>query len=131
MEKMNAARLARKVAMVMAMAGVVSTLGVSTAGARPGIGLTPRLPVTGSLVNLACANPANAGLVGKVLGPAHVQFGGALRCFSEAVAAQSGRGPLIMAGPTGLGPTQIQSAYKLSGLNGAGRTVALVDAYND
>ena len=36
-----------------------------------------------------------------------------------------------MAGPTGLGPAQIQSAYKLSGLNGSGRTVALVDAYND
>jgi subtilase family serine protease len=36
-----------------------------------------------------------------------------------------------MAGPTGLGPAQIQSAYKLSGLNAAGRTVAVVDAYND
>ena len=36
-----------------------------------------------------------------------------------------------MAGPTGLGPSQIQSAYMLSGLNAAGRTVAIVDAYDD
>ena len=36
-----------------------------------------------------------------------------------------------MAGPTGLGPAQIQSAYKLTGLNAGGRTVAIVDAYDD
>ena len=36
-----------------------------------------------------------------------------------------------MAGPTGLGPSQIQSAYKLSGLLSGGKTVAIVDAYND
>ncbi len=33
--------------------------------------------------------------------------------------------------PAGYGPTSIQSAYKLSGLSAAGRTVAIVDAYND
>jgi subtilase family serine protease len=31
----------------------------------------------------------------------------------------------------GYGPKQIQSAYKLSGANAAGRTVAIVDAYDD
>jgi subtilase family serine protease len=36
-----------------------------------------------------------------------------------------------MAGPTGLGPNQIQAAYKLSGLSSGGRTVAIVDAFND
>ncbi len=131
MEKLVAARSARKVAWLLAVAGAVAALGVSTASARPGLGSVPRLPVTGRLVNLACANPANAGLTGRVLRAADVRFGGALRCFSQAVAGRSGLGPLIMAGPTGLGPAQIQSAYKLSGLSGAGRTVALVDAYND
>jgi subtilase family serine protease len=53
-----------------------------------------------------------------------------MRCLGLAIGA-SRTGPDLMSGPTGLGPTQIQSAYKLSGLNGAGRTVALVDAYND
>lgn len=36
-----------------------------------------------------------------------------------------------MAGPTGLGPAQIQSAYKLAGLKSGGRTVAIVDAFDD
>ena len=55
-----------------------------------------------------------------------------MRCFSQAIGYQRGsNGPKIMAGPTGLGPAQIQSAYKLSGLTSGGKTVALVDAYND
>ena len=33
--------------------------------------------------------------------------------------------------PSGLGPAQIQSAYKLTGLTSGGRTVAIVDAYDD
>ena len=46
--------------------------------------------------------------------------------------ASNGRiAPLIMAGPTGFGPSDIQSAYKLAGLSGGGRTVAIVDAYDD
>ena len=36
-----------------------------------------------------------------------------------------------MAGPIGLGPSQIQSAYKLAGLRSGGRTVAIVDAFDD
>jgi subtilase family serine protease len=36
-----------------------------------------------------------------------------------------------LAAPSGYGPSQIQSAYKLSGLSASGRTVAIVDAYND
>jgi subtilase family serine protease len=33
--------------------------------------------------------------------------------------------------PAGYGPSAIQSAYKLTGLSASGRTVAIVDAYND
>lgn len=40
-------------------------------------------------------------------------------------------GPHITAGPVGNGPAQIQSAYKVSGLHANGRTVAIVDAFND
>jgi hypothetical protein len=55
-----------------------------------------------------------------------------MRCFSEAIGYQQGSlGPKIMAGPTGLGPAQIQSAYKLTWLASGGKTVALVDAFND
>jgi subtilase family serine protease len=47
------------------------------------------------------------------------------RAMSRADAARPG------VTPQGYGPTSIQSAYKLTGLSGAGRTVAIVDAYND
>jgi subtilase family serine protease len=106
-------------------------LSASAAGATPGPGLAPQLPIAGPSVSLGCANPANAGLTGRVLGAAAARFGGSLRCFGLALAHGRNLGPQVMAGPTGLGPSQIQSAYKLSGLNAAGRTVALVDAYND
>ena len=47
------------------------------------------------------------------------------RGMTKAQAAQ----PLVT--PAGYGPSAIQSAYKLSGLSAAGRTVAIVDAYDD
>jgi subtilase family serine protease len=85
----------------------------------------------GPHVNLPCSNPANHGLTGKILGAANVTAGGPLRCFAQAVAHARGKGPQIMSGPVGYGPAQIQSAYKLSGLNAGGRTVAIVDAFDD
>ncbi len=98
--------------------------------ARPGIGAAARLPIAGHMVDLGCANPANIGLTAAVLKAADPQAGGKLRCFARAIGRQGKSGPQIMAGPVGLGPSQIQSAYKLAGLSG-GRTVAIVDAYND
>lgn len=83
------------------------------------------------MVDLGCANPANIGLTGNVLAAADSKVGGQLRCCARAISPQGRSGPQIMAGPTGLGPSQIESAYKLAGLNGGGRTVAIVDAYND
>ncbi len=102
------------------------------ASANPSAGLLPRLPIAVH-VPLACANPANEGLVGSVLGAARVLVGGQMRCFAQAIGYQKGSlGPKLMVGPTGLGPAQIQSAYKLAGLTPpTGATVALVDAYND
>jgi subtilase family serine protease len=131
MELTSAARAGRKAALILMSAGALMAFGVPVASAKPGLGAAPRLPVIGHLVDLGCANPANAGLTGAVLKAANVKFGGALRCFARAIAHGANAGPQVMAGPTGLGPSQIQSAYKLSGLNAAGRTVAVVDAYND
>ena len=130
METWVAARCARRSAVLTAVVCAGAVFGVASAVARPGIGAAPRLPVRGSEVSLGCANPANHGKTGQVLAAARPQIGGALRCLGEAIGG-SRTGPDIMSGPTGLGPTQIQSAYKLAGLNAAGRTVALVDAYND
>src|ERR1700722_3665310 len=117
MEKMFALRCARRFALVILFAGGFATLGVSGASARPGIGVAPRLPVAGPAVSLGCANPANHGLTGDVLAAAKPKAGSALRCLGQAIGS-SRTGPELMSGPTGLGPSQIQSAYKLAGLNG-------------
>ncbi len=123
--------MGRNAVLVVLVAGAWATFGVSAASALPGIGAPPRAAISGPVVSLGCANPANAGITGRVLGAAQVSYGGSLRCFGEAIASGAGRGPEIMPGPTGLGPTQIQSAYDLAGLDGEGRTVAVVDAYDD
>jgi subtilase family serine protease len=103
-------------------------MGASRASALPGLGLPARLPVLGLHVDLPCSNPLNHGLVGRVLAAAHVLARNQARCFAQAI---GDRGPQIMAGPTGYGPAQIQAAYKLKGLSSGGRTVAVVDAFND
>ena len=131
METKVAARWARRSAVLVFVAGVCATVGVSGASALPGVGHAPRLPVRGPSVTLGCANPANHTATGRVLGSAQPAFGGSLACLGRAIRPATQSGPQIMAGPTGLGPSQIQSAYKLSGLNAGGRTVAIVDAYDD
>jgi subtilase family serine protease len=115
METMVAARWARRSAVLLCVAGACATLGVSGASAQPGLGRAARLPVHGPSVSFGCANPLS----------------GAVQCFGRAIRPAKQDGPEVMAGPTGLGPAQIQSAYKLTGLNASGRTVAIVDAYDD
>ena len=128
MEPANAARSPRRTGLAVAVALSLCALALVPAGASAS-GL--RLLSRGPLVDLGCANPANHGLAGKLLSAAHVRVGGPLRCFAKAVGHGSGQGPQIMAGPVGLGPAQIQSAYKLAGLKSGGRTVAIVDAFDD
>lgn len=55
---------------------------------------------------------------------------GSAACMSLVRTDATGK-PLAAATPSGLGPSNIQSAYKLAGLTSSGRTVAIVDAYND
>jgi subtilase family serine protease len=114
---------------IAALAG--SPAPAAAASNAPALSGLAKVPVLGSLVDLGCANPANHGVLGRVLAAAHVSVGGPLRCFGQAVAAGRGQGPELMAGPVGLSPTQIQSAYKLTGLSAGGRTVAIVDAFDD
>jgi len=56
-------------------------------------------------------------------------------CLARVVTDSSGHPMARQVGanatPAGYGPVDIQSAYKLSSSAGAGRTVAIVDAYND
>jgi subtilase family serine protease len=94
-------------------------LGAASASATPQ--RTTRLPThapvsTGHVVALGCAaaKPGSAG------------------CAADAVSLAGDGGPAVMAGPTGLTPAQIESAYALTGdSTAAGATVAVVDAYKD
>jgi subtilase family serine protease len=131
MEWFVGVRAGRKAGLAATLACLVLALGAAQASALPGLGRVLSSPVAGLHVDLGCANPANHGLVGRVLGAVRSTAGTSLRCFSQAIATGKGAGPQIMAGPTGLGPKQIQAAYKLAGLSSAGRTVAIVDAFDD
>ncbi len=138
------ARAARCCTGIILAGALALTLGAQSAGAKPyhllhgkGRAATP------------CGNPANhalsthkidtrryahkhlARLKPKVKRPADVRAGGQLRCFGVVVAYGHHRGPELATGPVGLGPSQIESAYKLTGLHSGGRRVAIVDAYND
>jgi subtilase family serine protease len=115
MESKVAARWARRSAVLLFVACACAAFGAASASALPGIGRAPRLPVRGPSVSLGCDSPVASGI----------------HCFGRAIRPAKQDGPQVMAGPTGLGPTQIQSAYKLAGLNASGRTVAIVDAFND
>jgi subtilase family serine protease len=59
-----------------------------------------------------------------------VPTAGAAGCMSKVRTDANGK-PIATLTPSGYGPTSIQSAYKLAGLTSSGRTVAIVDAYND
>ncbi len=127
----GAARIAQQAERIVGLAVVIAVIASVPAGASSGGRLLSRAQGFRSLASLPCANPANHGADGRVLGPARVLVGGALRCFGQVVAHAPGAGPQVMPGPVGYGPTQIRSAYKLTGLTSGGRTVAIVDAYDD
>jgi hypothetical protein len=111
-----------------ALLGVAALAAAATvAVAEPGAGAA--LPLTG-LLPFGCANPLGhtaSGLLPAAQGS--VRTG--LTCFG---AVRQGTGfldPQASPGPVGLGPADIQSAYRLAGADARGRTVAVVDAFDD
>lgn len=116
------------------LAVVVSTLALTVSVAVPGAGAQTARPsrdgLLGSFVDFGCANPANR-VADSLLPAARTRVGSGVTCFGKVLAAKGLLGPATTRGPVGLGPRQIQSAYKLAGLHANGRTVAVVDAYND
>jgi subtilase family serine protease len=102
----------RRFVVFLMLAGLPAGLFVGTAGAAP----PADTPAASNSQRPVCPGPASPGTV---------------RCHAHVVTDANGA-PLVTAGPTGLGPSQVQSAYKLPGLNtSATPTVAIVDAYDD
>ncbi|WP_367401267.1 S53 family peptidase [Paraconexibacter antarcticus] len=89
-----------------------------------------------SVVLLVLASSSAAGAAPSAQGVAHKAVcpgapSGFAHCDSQVVTDGSGA-PLVTATPAGYGPADLQSAYVLpSGTAGAGRTIAIVDAYDD
>ena len=102
----------RRYVFILMLAATTVGMLASTAGAMPPAGTAgaahSQVPV--------CPGPAQAGTA---------------RCHAHVV-TDSGGAPDASSGPKGLGPAQIQSAYKLPGVSSSAHpTVAIVDAYND
>jgi subtilase family serine protease len=55
---------------------------------------------------------------------------GTAACFARVVTDSTGK-PAVTGSPSGLNPADIRSAYALGSSSSGGRTVAIVDAYND
>jgi subtilase family serine protease len=102
------------VAVLLAMATSVAVL-VPQAGAGS---------VFGDLLPFGCANPAGHGSA-RLLPAVQGSTTGRVTCFGKVLRSSASTGPL------GYGPKQIQSAYKLAGHSAKGRTVAIVDAFDD
>jgi subtilase family serine protease len=77
----------------------------------------------------AVASPATHARHGSAR-TCHAAQTGFAACLARVVTDASGK-PLVTGGPSGYNPADIQSAYGLAGTDGAGRTVAIVDAYDD
>ena len=99
MEKLVDARLLRRAGLAIAVVFAACSLSAAGAEAAAGPQLVPQL-VAGVHVDLSCADPANHGLVGRLLAAARTTVGGRLRCFAQAVGHGNGLGPQLMPGPT-------------------------------
>jgi subtilase family serine protease len=109
-------------AVAVLVLSVATALSVATTPAQAASAAAPAakpaLPVAGPVMDFGCA--------------AHT--GAQVHCLGQMRAKRSSKGglvPLVMAGPVGFGAPDLQSAYKVGGLTSGGRTVAIVDAFDD
>jgi subtilase family serine protease len=110
--------------MLRAFLTAVLVAGLCTAMAVPGAGAD-----TG-LLPFGCANPAGAGRA-SLLPAAPGSTQSRVTCFGRAVLGTGSLAPRATAGPVGYSPRQLQVAYRVAGLRSHGRTVAVVDAFDD
>jgi hypothetical protein len=106
-----------------------SLLTAAACVAVPPTGAGAALPLTG-LLPFGCANPAGHGS-STLLPAAQGSARSGVTCFGRVVLGAGFLSPGATPGPVGYGPAEVQSAYKLAGKNANGRTVAIVDAYNN
>ena len=120
----------RRNILVSALAAVLLA-GVTALPSTIGAGAAPAPAKTSAAARVARANEIEAAALGRTAKPecGPVQPGFA-RCLELVDTPPPGFHP--MSGGLGYAPSDLQSAYNLpSATNGAGRTIAVVDAYDD
>lgn len=123
-------------------ATLLLTLALTTAAGRPASATPAQRPagsgpiataasLLGSLIDFGCANPANHLSPDRLLPAKRGPVSRDVTCFGQVLAPKGAAGPQATAAPKGLAPADIQSAYGLAGLASGGRTVAIVDAFDN
>ena len=117
---------------LLVLAVLLAGSAVPAGPAEPSAGAalaTAGLPIAG-LLPFGCANPGNR--TSDVLLPAaagSTRLG--MTCFGAVRRGVGFLDPAVTPGPVGYGPAELQAAYGVAGLRDRGRTVAIVDAYDD
>src|SRR3954468_9795052 len=106
------------------MAGLTST--AQAAPAPAGAAASPRITT-----KHVCASPRAHRASCDAIKRTDATAAADTQRIASAMAAPGGVKPAAAATPSGYGPAEIQSAYKLAGASSGGRTVAIVDAYDD
>ena len=94
---------------------------------RLSLAITVGVAVAGVIALPAAASPPGAHGSARTC-PA--TSAGHAACLARVVIDSTGK-PLVTSGPSGYGTADIRGAYGLASASGAGRTVAIVDAYDD
>lgn len=114
-----------------------SRRGLALIGGAAAITTALVAPSVASAAPSAATNGSAASAVSRLVTPfgcQHARSAHIVSCFGEARATRAANGalsPMTTTTPTGYGPPDIQSAYKLAGTSSGGRTVAIVDAQDD
>ncbi len=101
------------------LAGVAAAAGMAVAPSSAGATSIPTLSLRTVVAPFACH---------------HARSTKVASCFGEMIANRTASGvvsPHTTTAVSGYGPADIQSAYNLAGTSAGGKTVAIVDAYND
>ncbi len=104
---------------VALVAGVAAVAGLAVAPSSAGATSIPHVALRTVVAPFACH---------------HARSVKVASCFGEMIANETANGvlsPHTTTAVSGYGPADIQSAYKLAGTSAGGKTVAIVDAYND
>jgi subtilase family serine protease len=118
--------LAAVATITLTMAGLTSTAQAAPAPAPEGAAASPRITT-----KHVCASPRAHRASCDAVKRTDAAAAANTRRMASAMAAAGGVKPAAAATPSGYGPADIQSAYKLAGASSGGRTVAIVDAYDD